>query len=208
MEDNSTIEVSYRGYFEENWPVVQIVETVGPRQGLVSRLPLRWDLYDRSIGFAWGYCGAGPGQLAVAMLVHAIGIPDLRPTYKTDKEEVDAHRRVLRKLRRRARPPRHLDENTELLDQPGELALHRGWAVVQALSGRFDAHVTSRIPKDHPWLMPRSEVLAWMHLPEAQQEAEGLEMVRRALRRGTGGRRPDFGGMGRPYLGSAGGDSP
>jgi hypothetical protein len=37
-------------------------------------LPLRLDLRDHSpTGFAWGYSGSGPSQLALAMLAYVVG---------------------------------------------------------------------------------------------------------------------------------------
>jgi hypothetical protein len=35
-------------------------------------LPMRKDIYHHSNEFCWGYGGSGPGQLAMALLIHAL----------------------------------------------------------------------------------------------------------------------------------------
>ena len=47
-------------------------------QTVVRPLPLHLELRSHSpTGFAWGYCGSGPAQLALALLMDATGEPTL-----------------------------------------------------------------------------------------------------------------------------------
>src|SRR3954462_2525908 len=50
------------------------VTVVEPGAGRPRRLPLRLELYNHSpTGFGWGYDGAGPAQLALAILAEVTG---------------------------------------------------------------------------------------------------------------------------------------
>jgi hypothetical protein len=61
----------YRGVVVE--PDVYRVSVIEP-DGTGRSLPLRLDLFNHSpSGFAWGYPGSGPAQLALAILADAIG---------------------------------------------------------------------------------------------------------------------------------------
>jgi hypothetical protein len=47
-------------------------------QTIVRPLPLQFELRNHSpTGFAWGYCGSAPAQLALALLMDATGEPTL-----------------------------------------------------------------------------------------------------------------------------------
>jgi hypothetical protein len=66
-----------------------------PRERVtVNGYPLdpRFDLrYHSPDGFAWGYCGSGPAQLALALLADATGDDEIAQRYYQDfKEEVIA----------------------------------------------------------------------------------------------------------------------
>lgn len=51
-------------------------------------LPLCLDVANHSpSGFAWGYAGSGPAQLALAILCDAIGAERARPLYQQFKAE-------------------------------------------------------------------------------------------------------------------------
>jgi hypothetical protein len=59
---------SYRAFREGNRCTVSI-----SINGKLSTLPARWDLREHSPdGFAWGYGGSGPSQLALAMCADAL----------------------------------------------------------------------------------------------------------------------------------------
>ena len=64
----------YHGILTESGTAkVIVIDSNGERE-----LPLRLDLQSRSpAGFAWGYRGAGPKQLALALLADAAGDDDL-----------------------------------------------------------------------------------------------------------------------------------
>lgn len=51
-------------------------------------LPMRQDLEDRSNGYGWGYYGAGPAQLALAMCAWLLGDRIAFATYKHVKENL------------------------------------------------------------------------------------------------------------------------
>lgn len=56
------------GYYDDGSVYVLID---GQQSGL---LPLRLDIANKSpTGFAWGYGGSGPAQLAIALIAHATG---------------------------------------------------------------------------------------------------------------------------------------
>lgn len=55
-------------------------------------LPVRLDLANHSpTGFAWGYCGSGPAQLALAILADAAGDDMALQWYQQFKQEVIGH---------------------------------------------------------------------------------------------------------------------
>ena len=57
-------------------------------RGGVSPLPLRLDLANKSpTGFAWGYSGSGPAQLALALLADAIGEKEALEVYQDFKRD-------------------------------------------------------------------------------------------------------------------------
>ena len=59
----------YLGRFHEGSPVVTVRSN-----GMELPLNPRHDLRNHSpTGFAWGYCGSGPSQLALAILAHHFG---------------------------------------------------------------------------------------------------------------------------------------
>lgn len=70
------------GFEGEGFPrTVTIVEN-GEIQG---ELDPRHDLYNHSPnGFAWGYGGSGPAQLALALLAHATGDDDFAVKHHQD----------------------------------------------------------------------------------------------------------------------------
>lgn len=60
---------TYAGIADGTGGVVHIVQNGGSRE-----LPLRLDLVNHSpTGFAWGYGGSGPAQLALAIIADATG---------------------------------------------------------------------------------------------------------------------------------------
>jgi hypothetical protein len=63
--------VLYRGVLYDGFPRVLRIEVPS---GVEELLPLRLDLRNHSpSGFAWGYRGSGPAQLALALLADALG---------------------------------------------------------------------------------------------------------------------------------------
>lgn len=66
-------------YYEGRMPAdplddAEVVYVDGERR---EALPLRLDVANHSpTGFSWGYNGSGPAQLALAILAHAMGIPE------------------------------------------------------------------------------------------------------------------------------------
>ena len=66
----------YRGHrhgvFGDDWEVYSV-----DTSGKATPLPPRHDLFNHSPdGFAWGYGGSGPAQLALALLAHHLGDDD------------------------------------------------------------------------------------------------------------------------------------
>lgn len=65
--------VSYQGRREPQYFEGRQVRTEArafvARPGHIAPLRLRHDVYNRSEGHEWGYCGAGPGQLAMDILL-------------------------------------------------------------------------------------------------------------------------------------------
>jgi Family of unknown function (DUF6166) len=58
----------------------------------VAPLPLRLDIQNKSpTGFAWGYGGSGPAQLAIAILAHAAGDETARNLWMDFKWKVIGH---------------------------------------------------------------------------------------------------------------------
>lgn len=52
---------------------VDVIEHVRADHTSIDPLPVRLDLANHSpTGFAWGFSGSGPGQLALAILAHAL----------------------------------------------------------------------------------------------------------------------------------------
>ena len=77
----------YKGIIPEpmDWRV-RIIEDGSPAR--MSSLPLRLDVMKHSpSGFAWGYPGSGPAQLALAILCDAIGAERARPLYQQFKAQ-------------------------------------------------------------------------------------------------------------------------
>lgn len=63
------------------------VENVGT--AVAERLPLCLNIRNHSPdGFAWGYCGSGPSQLALAILVDLIGVKPAEMLYNQFLHEV------------------------------------------------------------------------------------------------------------------------
>jgi len=67
-----TMTTFYRGYREHGTARVVIDD-----KGRTRPLPKQLKLFNHSpTGFEWGYGGSGPAQLALAILVHALGDKD------------------------------------------------------------------------------------------------------------------------------------
>lgn len=76
----------YKGIIPEpmDWRVRIIEDSTGVTQ--MRSLPLRLDVMKHSPdGFAWGYAGSAPAQLALAILCDAIGVERARPLYQQFK---------------------------------------------------------------------------------------------------------------------------
>lgn len=58
--------------------------------GKVFPLRLRHDVRTHADQFEWGYCGAGPAQLALAILAYAVGAEKAAPAYQKFKFQVVA----------------------------------------------------------------------------------------------------------------------
>lgn len=64
---------------------------IGSHKTIQRALPLRIDLKNHSpTGFAWGYLGSGPAQLALAILAHEYGQQFALANYQSFKEDVVA----------------------------------------------------------------------------------------------------------------------
>ena len=60
--------VARQGFYDDGKVFVEVSGVA------IKELPLRLDLANKSpTGFAWGYEGSGPAQLAIAILAHATG---------------------------------------------------------------------------------------------------------------------------------------
>ena len=83
LQPPRTAAKSYHGRCGRNGIKVWVEEfcpTAKHRRGqtIVRPLPLHLELRSHSpTGFAWGYCGSGPAQLALALLMDATGEPTL-----------------------------------------------------------------------------------------------------------------------------------
>jgi hypothetical protein len=75
---------SFTGTGPDTKPTV-VVEEPGSTTELRSRSDLRG--YRTSVGFAWGYMGAGPNDLAISLLADVLGDDATRQWYKRFLEE-------------------------------------------------------------------------------------------------------------------------
>lgn len=89
----STLYIARRGFREDNR--VMVIRARSDGGSALYALPLRLDLANHSPdGFAWGYSGSGPAQLALALLAdyyaHAGVIDSTLGHYQAFKAEVIA----------------------------------------------------------------------------------------------------------------------
>jgi hypothetical protein len=189
--------VAYRGAVVRQWSSTVYVEEAGPQGvGLVSRLPVRLDIMDRSpCGFSWGYWGAGPHQLALALLLHAFGVPPSPrrrdnvpigedPELDEERYREDEEQRAAREaaLETDAHRPLYLDDDTALMpDQTTEL--DRG-AVRLALDlhGDLVDQVIGNLPRHRRWVIWREDLLAWARAAGKEREAVAERIMAGALR--------------------------
>ncbi len=192
----------YRGLFDlQNWYSVVVEEDVGDGERRISELPLRLDLHDRSpSGLAWGYGGAGPGQLCCALLAHVLGVPERihilswaeRQRVLEQREAQGEDRDVASdelaeqeyEKRRRARARRRFLEDVAELLEGSELLELRGRRLVFDLAGPLDEDIVGRLPHAAPWVIEARDLLEWVHAPKDQRHAIGERIVRAAVRAG------------------------
>ena len=79
---NPPTDFIYTGFKDANGDCTVRVSPDG--SSWAEDLPLRRDLYDHSEGFAWGYHGSGPAQLALALLAHHL---ESRRGERSDEEK-------------------------------------------------------------------------------------------------------------------------
>ncbi len=78
----------YEGSIDPDLPYQVIVHEP---TGIKRHLPARLDVRQHSRGFAWGYEGSGPAQLALALLCDAVGRAKAKLLYQDFKSAVVAH---------------------------------------------------------------------------------------------------------------------
>jgi len=140
--------VLYRGYTERDsrrW-------TVTRRAPGMREQPLRHISKHSPTGFAWGYAGSGPAELARCLLIDALGDAALCPTC----------------LGRRRIVYTGSGETDSIPAPPGEAgmscyACDAGYGpLVERAYQAFKFAVVGRWPIDEPWAITQTEVLSWL----------------------------------------------
>lgn len=158
---------------------------------LMSRLSLRLDIMDRSpAGLSWGYYGAGPHQLAVALLAHAFGVPP-SPRRRDnvpmgEDEELDAERSREAEARWATwdagldpdyRGPIYLGDETELMPEETQTLDCSGVRKALELHGELVDDVVARLRQETKWVIWQDELLAWVRAKEAARKAIARQIL-------------------------------
>ncbi|MDV3133353.1 DUF6166 domain-containing protein [Mycobacterium sp. 29Ha] len=114
-------------------------------------------------GMTWGYCGAGPADLARSLLIHALG-SDARCTVCDGSNNVVYDTATDSDVpAQRADDVRRIDEQlaSARFSPPMPcLACEGGWALPPAAYQHFKFDVIAGLP-EAGWTLTRTEVLSW-----------------------------------------------
>lgn len=128
-------DVIYHGWRKPDGQFAVIVE---PKPG--SYEPLRHIKRHSPNGFAWGYEGNGPRDLALSLLTDALS--DHEPFTERPSNEYDSNQ-------------------VNLTNTQRSLEANSGSSDTDLLYLRFTADVITHLPQNRSWLLLRSEILYW-----------------------------------------------